>query len=388
MKFAPRPYQVDAIEAGAAFFNSEPDFNAVEVCPTGSGKSVIIASTVHQVGGNSLILQPSKEILVQNYQKFIASGERAGIYSASAGQKHVEKTTFATIGSVINKKHLFRNHRNLYIDECHLVNSEDGMYQDFIRSIPGVRVMGYTATPYRLTTDFEGAMLKFITRTEPRIFDQIIYSIQNDLLFNEGFLAPLEYFSFSVVDRDKIEMNAAGTDFREESLRAYYRQIDMASITIKYANKILQQRRNLLVFCSLIDEARKVASGIPGAVVITGDTAQSVRDKILNDFKAGRIRCVVNVGVLTTGFDYPALEAVLISRSTMSLALYYQIVGRAMRIFQYPDGTWKKGWVVDLGGNIDFFGKIETMKLVEEKPGFHSIMNNGRHLTNVTFTKK
>jgi len=93
------------------------------------------------------------------------------------------------------------------------------------------------------------------------------------------------------------------------------------------------------------------------------------------------------VGVLTTGFDYPALEAVLIARSTMSLALYYQIVGRVMRPFTYADGSIKTGWVVDLGGNFDLFGKIETMRLEKSKNGNYYITNNGRKLTDTPFTK-
>jgi len=88
--------------------------------------------------------------------------------------------------------------------------------------------------------------------------------------------------------------------------------------------------------------------------------------------------------VLTTGFDYPELETVLIARSTMSLALYYQIVGRIMR--PHPDKV--SGWVVDLGGNIDFFGRIETMRIRETETGKFSIWNNNRQLTNVPFTKK
>ena len=89
------------------------------------------------------------------------------------------------------------------------------------------------------------------------------------------------------------------------------------------------------------------------------------------------------MGVLTTGFDYPELEAVLIGRSTMSLALYYQIVGRGMR----PFPTKESCWITDLGGNYKFFGKIETMKIVEDERGKLSIWNNGRQLTNVSFTK-
>ncbi len=88
-----------------------------------------------------------------------------------------------------------------------------------------------------------------------------------------------------------------------------------------------------------------------------------------------------------TGFDYPALEAVLIARSTMSLALYYQIIGRVMRPFTYEDGSKKVGWVVDLGGNISFFGKIETMKIMVNDKGLYSVWNNGRQLTNTPFQK-
>jgi DNA repair protein RadD len=145
----------------------------------------------------------------------------------------------------------------------------------------------------------------------------------------------------------------------------------------------LAKRKNLLVFCAMISEALEVAKGIPGAVVVTSLTEPAVRDKILIQFKAGIIRCVINVGVLTVGFDYPELEAILIARSTMSLRLYYQIVGRAMR--PHPDKV--SAWIVDLGGNISFFGKIETMQIKENDKGLLSVWNNGRQLTNVTFTK-
>jgi DNA repair protein RadD len=211
----------------------------------------------------------------------------------------------------------------------------------------------------------------------------VLYYVQNDVLFNSGHLSPLRYFAFDVIDRTMLQTNSSGTDFTDASLRDYYRQINMPRITIDYGNKLLQKRKNLLIFCSLIEEANQVARGIPGSMVITGETDVKKREKILSQFKAGVIRCVINVGVLTTGFDYPELEAVLIARSTMSLALYYQIVGRVMR----PHKNKDCGWVVDLGGNIKFFGKIETMQIKTDAKGLYSIWNNGRQLTNVAFTK-
>lgn len=389
MKFTPRWYQEEAINAGVNFMQGKKVEHGILICPTGSGKSVIIANIASRLEGKTVVFQPSKEILQQNYAKFCSYGFRAGIYSASAGIKFIDTITFATIGSVARKPHLFKQFKNIIIDECHLVNAEEGMYKSFIESLVHAKVLGLTATPYRLSTSgYGGAMLRFITRTRPRIFSKVLYYIQNDVLFNEGFLAPLKYYSFNLIDRSQLEMNKQGTDFTDASVRAYMRKVDMPSKTIEYAHKLLNVRRNLLIFCSLIYDANIVAKGIPGAVVVHGETPAEERDRILNQFKKGIIRCVVNVGVLTTGFDYPALEAVLISRSTMSLALYYQIVGRVMRPYKYADGAAKEGWVVDLGGNIDFFGKIETMKITHDEKGKFIIKNNGRQLTNIEFTKK
>ena len=388
MSFQPRPYQAEAIKKGIDFFHEKKDYNAFQILPTGSGKSIVIANVAMGLPGKTLVFQPSKEILTQNYNKFTSYGYRAGIYSASAGHKFIDKLTFATIGSVAKKPHLFKDVKHIIVDECDLVNAKGGMYHDFIKSINGAKVLGLTATPYRLTSGFDGAMLKFINRTNPRIFNKCIYYIQNDILFDAGHLAPLQYYNFNVIDRTMLQTNTSGTDFTDASLKSYYRKIKMPEITVNYGIRILAKRNNCLIFCSLIDEANQVSKGIPGSVVITGETEPATRDRILAQFKSGAIRCVINVGVLTVGFDYPELESVLIARSTMSLRLYYQIIGRVMRPFTYLDGSKKVGWVVDLGGNIPFFGKIETMKIKEDNKGKLSIWNNNRQLTNVTFTKK
>ncbi len=381
--FVPRPYQTGAINAGVQFLNAPKKGNAFMILPTGSGKSVVIGNLCIGATGKTLVLQPSKEILEQNYAKFCSYGYRAEIYSASLGKNHVGQVTFATIGSIIRKKHLFADVSNIIIDECHLVNAEEGMYRELVNYLPKAKLLGLTATPYRLTSGFDGAMLRFLNRCEPRIFDQCIYYVQNKVLFDAGHLAKLEYYNFNMVDRSLLQMNNKGTDFTEASLRNYYRQIDMTRKTINMANSLLKKRSNLMVFCSLVEEAVQVARAIPGAKVVTGETEDTQRDSILKDFKAGKIRTVVNVGVLTTGFDYPELETALMSRSTMSLALYYQIVGRIMR----PHKNKQSAWFVDMGGNIDMFGKIETMEIKENSAGLLSIWNNGRQLTNVNFTK-
>lgn len=381
----PRSYQVDAIAKAVEFFKDPKVYNAVEILPTGSGKSIVVANIAKALDGKTVIFQPSKEILEQNVSKFISYGYRAGIYSASAGMKHIDNVTFATIGSVNKKHHLFEQFKNIIIDEAHLVNAKSGMYHSFIETMSQskAKVLGLTATPYRLNSGMEGAMLRFITRSSPRIFNKVIYYIQNNVLFDAGHLAKLEYFHFDVINRGMLVNNGNGSDFNEAALRRYYKQIDMPQKTVHYANRLLAKRKNLLVFCSLIEEANEVSAGVDGSVVITGETPADLRAQILKQFKANIIKCVINVGVLTTGFDYPELECVLIARSTMSLALYYQIVGRVMR--PHPDKI--SGWVVDLGGNVKFFGKIETMKIEKDEKGLFHIRNNGRQLTDIAFTK-
>lgn len=386
MVFQERLYQTESIDISVNFLNgNSTDENGLVILPTGSGKSLVIAKIIERLLGNTIVLQPSKEILEQNYEKFSNYG-KASIYSASAGEKRIGKVTFCTIGSVINKKHLFKGTENILIDECHLVNSDAGMYNEFIKAFPKAKVLGLTATPYRLEQLSTGPQLTFLTRSSPAIFNKVLYYVQNSVLFDAGYLAALEYYNFDVIDRSKLEMNSSGTDFTQTSLRRYYKSIDMPSRIVRTAKTILSKRSNLLIFCSLIEEAQAVNKRIPESEILTGETKKEERERILSQFKKGIIKCLINVGVLTTGFDYPGLEAVLMARSTMSLSLYYQIVGRVMRIFTYPDGTFKTGWFVDMGGNINFFGKIETMKIVDEN-GYLSIWNNGRQLTNVPFQK-
>jgi DNA repair protein RadD len=319
--------------------------------------------------------------LEQNHEKYSKYG-KASIYSASVGEKRIDRVTFCTIGSVINKKHLFVGLKNIIIDECHLVNAEAGMYQEFIKHFPEANVLGLTATPYRLEQTSEGPQLTFLNRSSPKLFTKILYYVQNNTLFDAGFLAKLEY-SFDVIDRSKLELNSSGTDFTPASLSRYYKSIDMPSRIVKYSMHVLSKKPNLLIFCSLISEAKEVVKRIPGAVLLTSDTKKEERELILSKFKKGAIKCLVNVGVLTTGFDYPELEAVLIARSTMSLSLFYQIVGRGMRIWP----TKPNAWIIDLGGNLNLFGKIETMKIQIDSEGRYAIWNNGRQLTNVPFKK-
>lgn len=386
--FQLRPYQQEASDRAVDFFNSKSETNAIEVLPTGSGKSLVIADIANRLEGHTLVFQPSKEILEQNFMKLCSYGViDCSIYSASFNSKNISRITFATIGSVKNHKEQFRHFRNVIIDECHLVNAKGGMYEEFIRENK-CKVLGLTATPYRLSTSSFGAILKFITRTRPRIFTKVIYQVQIQDLLKMGFLADLNYYDCRPANYDERNLrdNSTGADYTDQSILAEYRRIDFYGHLVNIVNRLLapkdgKKRNGILVFTRFIQEADRLASTIPNCAIVSGETKKQDRERILSDFKAGKIQVVANVGVLTTGFDYPDLDTIVMARPTKSLSLWYQIVGRAIR----PSPAKQTGWVVDLCGNINRFGKVQDLRLVEPKPNMWQVQSKGRPLTNVAF---
>ena len=127
-----REYQQQASDRAVNFFNSKTNKNSIIVLPTGSGKSLVIADIANRLDGHTLVFQPSKEILEQNFNKLCSYGILdCSVYSASFNSKHISRITFATIGSVRNNPELFIHFKNIIVDECHLVNPKEGMYKTF-----------------------------------------------------------------------------------------------------------------------------------------------------------------------------------------------------------------------------------------------------------------
>lgn len=381
-----RDYQIGAVNAAVKFFSTRNKKNGLIVLPTGSGKSLVIANIALRLNAPVLIFQPSKEILEQNYEKLCSYGllMDVGIFSASLNRKQVSTITFATIGSVKGCKDYFRRFRYVIIDECHYVNAEAGMYKDFIEAT-GCKVLGLTATPYRLYSNrFYGSMLRFITRTNPRIFNEMLYCVQTGTLLSRGYLAKMNYYQLNVVNTDRLKVNSTGADYTDASVRRHYKEIKFNDTLENIIHRLLVAgRTSILVFTRFIEEAEYVAKAIgASAAVVSSETSKADREEILRKFKTKEINVVANVGVLTTGFDFPELATVVLARPTMSLALYYQMVGRAIR--PYEDKT---SWIVDLCGNYKRFGRVEDLQVRETKPGIYAVFNGYRQLTNVYFKK-
>ena len=354
-----------------------------------SGKSLIIADIAARLDGHTLVFQPSKEIVEQNFKKLCSYGILdCSIYSASFNSKEISRITFATIGSVKGHPELFSHFKNIIIDECHLVNPKEGMYKDFL-SILNCKVLGLTATPYRLSSsqDF-GAMLKFITRTRPAIFKEVIYHVQVSTLLDMGYLAKLNYYSMNPIGWNELNLktNTTGADYTDKSVQREYERIDFYGYLVHIVQRLMNpiqggKRKGILVFTRFLKEAERLTMSIPGCAIVSGDTPKSTREMILKQFKTGEIPVVANVGVLTTGFDYPELDTIVTARPTMSLAMYYQIVGRAIR----PHPSKECGWFVDLCGNIKRFGEVSDLRLVDGGNGKWAVFSKGRQLTNVRF---
>ncbi len=424
MKYQLRNYQQEASDAAVNFFQAQNDRNGLVVIPTGGGKSLILSDIAHRLDGNVLVFQPSREILAQNFAKLKSYGvEDCSIYSASFNKKEISRITFATIGSVKTHMEDFNHFRYIIVDECHTCNPQGGMYRDFFDCAER-KILGLTATPYRLYSsiqylDREGrqvfrpkdtekslefdqriashqirmenkCILKFLTRMRPRIFHDVIYQVDISTLLQRGYLAQLRYFDLSIMNHAMLKRNSTGMDFDDASLKSQYEQCNLSTHLINIVRRLQntkdgRPRKGILVFTRFIEESELLCEYVEGCAIITGSTPKKERERILNEFKAGNIKVVTNVGVLTTGFDYPELDTVVMARPTMSLALYYQIVGRAIR----PHTDKDCSWIIDLCGNYKRFGRVEDLHLQQNRSEEYIITgspeNQVRQLTNVYF---
>ncbi len=380
-----RPYQQEASDIAVEALQQEKHPFVIQAA-TGAGKSLIIADICHRINEPILILQPSKEILEQNYQKLLSYDPTidAGIYSASKGRKEIRKFTFATIGSIYKKPKEFAHFKYVLIDECHGVNPKNlsGMLTTFLKAINCQHVCGLTATPYRLDViwtrtkwgDLNAtAALKMINRiSKTPFFKKILYKIETQELIENGYLCPIEYFKEKDVDLSELVVNSTGADFTTQSLEQYWAKPSRLERIVAAVNYSESNNERTLIFCSSLRQANNAmaqceASGLAVAMV-HGKTPKLERERLIESFKTGQIKHMFNVGVFTTGFDCPELDCIVLARPTMSLALYYQMVGRGVR--KDPTKENKVLQVYDLVGVVERLGRVETIKIETEEGGY------------------
>lgn len=341
-----RPYQSKVIDDLWAWFHKHDSGNPIVNAVVGAGKSVLIAALSQRAiteypGTRILVIVHQKELLQQNLEKLQAVWPDApvGIHSASVGKKDLHHNIiYATIGSIYKKAHLIGRVDLVLADECHLINSKEaGTWRSFLSDLkrynPHVRTIGWTGTPFR----GDGVWL---TAGDEPLFHGVAAKVTMRELLDIGYLAPLTPGGV------KMTMSADGVsvvngDYKISELAARVDKQELIDAACDEIVELAADRKRWLVFCVTVDHARHVdealrARGIVSEVV-SADTPKAERERIIEDFRAGRIRALCNVAVLTTGFDVPAVDCIALLRNTKSPVLYVQIAGRGMRV---------------LGGNI------------------------------------
>ncbi|ELA7335102.1 TPA: DEAD/DEAH box helicase [Vibrio parahaemolyticus] len=354
-----RPYQADSVKAVIHYFrkHSTP---AVIVLPTGAGKSLVIAELARLAKGRVLVLAHVKELVEQNHAKYEGYGLKGAIFSAGLGRKETDQqVVFASVQSVVRNLDSFKNQFSLLvIDECHRVpDDKNSSYQKVITHLrelnPGIKVLGLTATPYRLGM---GWIYQYHTRgqvrtEESRFFRDCIFELPIRYLLDENFLTPARMMDAPVLSYDFSQLKPANTGRYKEA------EMDMVIDKAKRAtpqivDQIIQyarERKGVMIFAATVRHAQEIHGLLPEGetAIVIGDTPTPERDAIIQAFKNSEIKYLVNVSVLTTGFDAPHVDLIAILRPTESVSLYQQIVGRGLRLSEGKNECL----VLDYAGN-------------------------------------
>ena len=404
--FQLRDYQQEAVSAVLKHFRKTNE-SAVIVLPTGSGKSLVIAELARLAKRKILVLTHVKELVEQNHQKYESYGISAGIYSAGLKLKETQhQVTFASIQSAARNLDDFNEPYSLIIiDECHRVNlaspdlsneksksqgkgeskeqsqesaskpSNSNQYQQIIAKLvqvnPEVKLLGLTATPYRLGMGwiYKKHYHGFMRSEEKRPFEHCIYELPLRYLIKRQYLtepnlvdATIEHYDFS-----SLRTNASGEYSPTDMNHLLNKNPRVTQGIIEQVIELGHKRQGIMVFAATVEHAKEVFSYLPAklSALITGATENTERDKLIKAFKRKEIKYLVNVSVLTTGFDAPHVDMIAILRPTQSVSLYQQIIGRGLRLSENK----KDCLVIDYTGN---YFDLYHPEVGEKKPNSKS----------------
>jgi len=366
--FELRDYQREAIDALYQYWVDGLGEFPLIVAPTGSGKTALIAQIIKDAMSfpdtRVMVLTHVKELLEQGAQEVLELYPECdfAFYSAGIGQKRLDKpVTFAGIQSIWKRAFDMIPPPDLVlIDEAHMLPKNTATrYGQFISDLrqcnPLVKIVGLTATPYRL----DSGMLH---EGDGAVFDGIAYDIPVGKLIDDGYLSPVVSRSgHREIDLSNVKMR--GGEFVERDLAIAASDPELVRATVAEIVEMGADRRSWLVFASGIKHAEMLAEEMREAhgvdcAVVTGSDGKVERAKAIEDFRQGRTRCLINCNVLTTGFNVKNVDLVAIVRATASTGLYVQIVGRGTRIAPGKENCL----VLDYGGNVGRHGFIDQVK--------------------------
>ncbi|MFY0989636.1 DEAD/DEAH box helicase family protein [Halomonas sp. C05BenzN] len=339
-----RPYQREAVSRVVEHFRAADD-PAVVVLPTGSGKSLVIAELARLARGRVLVLAHVRELVEQNHAKYLDYGLEADIFSAGLGRKEAARqVVFGSVQSVVRNLGNFDdgNFTLLVIDECHRVSlDEDASYRrviDHLRAAnPRLKVLGLTATPYRLGQGFiyHRHHHGMVRGDAGCFFRDCVFEQPLRLMVRQGYLAEPRRIDAAVerYDFSALAPSSSGR-FREEELNRVAAGNRATPGIIAEVVERARERRGVMLFAATVAHAEEILGYLPAgeAALVTGETPSAERERLIRAFKARELKYLVNVAVLTTGFDAPHVDLIAILRPTESVSLYQQIVGRGLRL--------------------------------------------------------
>lgn len=361
-----RDYQRASIDALYGYFECESG-NPVIALPTGSGKSVVLAHFIKEACDfypqtRIVVLTHVRELLEQDMAALLRAWPEApaSYYSAGLGQKKVSQITFAGIQSAYALPTLFSPADLVIVDEAHLVPKKtEGTYRTFLAGLqqhnPAVKIIGLTATPYRLDSGL-------LTEGSDRIFTDIAYEANVGTLVMQGYLCPLVSRA-GAAKADLSGVRTRGGEFVPADAEKAYMEGGVLDAALDEVLALAGERKSWLLFCSGVEHADRAAKALKArgisAACVTGETSSNERRAILNGFKNGAYRAVTNCDVLTTGFDHPGIDLIAMMRPTKSTGLYVQMIGRGLR----KAATKTETLVLDYAGNVERHGPIDQIKI-------------------------
>ncbi len=374
-----REYQREAVDKTLHYFKKRRD-PAVIVLPTGAGKSLVIAELARIARGRVLVLAHVKELVEQNHSKYESYDLKAGVYSAGLKKKDKDhKVIFGSIQSVANAPNsFFKDFTLLIVDECHRVSLEkDTQYNKVIDKLrahnANLCILGLTATPYRMGM---GWIYNFSHRgveqtKEDRFFKQCVFELPLQYMIKNNYLTPPVKVDIPVTSYDFSELMEKGAPFSSTQIEEILKkQRKLTPLIIKNIVDITENynREGVMIFSSTVKHAQEILEYLPEgqAEIILGETDDEKRNQIIEDFKKKKFKYLVNVSVLTTGFDAPHVDVIAILRPTESVSLYQQIIGRGLRL----NDSKKDCFVLDYTG---MGHNIYSPEIADKKPAKDSV---------------
>jgi len=343
-----RPYQQESHDAIMNWVRKSRSPCCIEAA-TGAGKSHIIAAVAESInkmsgGKHILCLAPSAELVMQNSEKYKLTGAKASIFSASAGQKSLRyPVVFGTPVTVANSISRFGSQfAAVIIDECHGITPTVRSIVKAMRDANNnLRVIGLSATPYRMSTGYvfsswpDGNPLSEWETKDP-YFSACVHRILPSELIGMGYLTPpvISEIGGDFYETMGMELNSTGNFDASDVDMAYHGWGRKTSQIVADIVARSADRNGVMIFAATVRHAEEIMESLPPhmSAIVTGETKKTDRDRIIRDFKDRRIKYLVNVSVLTTGFDAPHVDVIALMRATESVGLLQQIIGRGLRI--------------------------------------------------------